>query len=119
MFDLKEDNVTLGSDEQKRISGALELLAKDPHAPREISVRLTLHIHNEYPKHMYKDHASRQVANEEEEAAAAADGFGDYDGPAPAAPAEAPAAPVAASGPTGTGPTLVSPQAPATSQPQS
>lgn len=42
--------VTLLPGEQEKIDAALEALAKDPHAPREISVRVAIHIHNEYPK---------------------------------------------------------------------
>jgi hypothetical protein len=38
--------------EEQRITDAMEALAKDPHAPREISVRLILHVHREYPKHV-------------------------------------------------------------------
>ena len=71
--------------EQKRITDALAELAKDPHAPREISVKLTLHIHNEYPKHVYKTTGKVTdllvVNNEEEEDAAVAKGYSDYAGP--------------------------------------
>lgn len=48
--ELSEKNVLLAPSEEKRIQDALTALAADPHAPREISVRLILHIHNEYPK---------------------------------------------------------------------
>lgn len=46
------DQVSMSLEEEKKIGDALEALAKDPHAPRELSVRLTIHIHNEYPKHI-------------------------------------------------------------------
>jgi hypothetical protein len=51
-FEIKSENVNLSAEEENRIAVALEALAKDPHAPREISVKLTIHIHNEYPKHV-------------------------------------------------------------------
>lgn len=50
MFDMQ--GVSAANGEEKRVQDALDALALDPHAPREISVRLTLHIHNEYPKHV-------------------------------------------------------------------
>lgn len=43
---------TILPGEEKKVQAALDDLAKDPHAPRDISVRYTLHIHNEYPKHV-------------------------------------------------------------------
>lgn len=43
---------TMALGEQERIDKALAALAKDPHAAREITVRFTLHVHNEYPKHV-------------------------------------------------------------------
>ena len=51
-FEIKSENVNLSADEEKKIQDALDALAKDPHAPREVSVKLTLHIHHEYPKHV-------------------------------------------------------------------
>lgn len=78
-FEIKDENVSLGADEEKKISDALEALSKDPHAPREISVKLTLHIHNEFPKIVYRGKESRSVANEAELEAAAKDGYGPYD----------------------------------------
>lgn len=57
--------------EQKRIAEAIEALAKDHHAPREITVRLTLHVHHEYPKHVpakdVKGNAITKIANNAEE----------------------------------------------------
>ncbi len=38
--------------EVERVGAAVKALAKDPHAPREVSVRVVLHVHNEYPKHV-------------------------------------------------------------------
>lgn len=71
--------------EQKRIDDALDALAKDPHAPREISVRVRLHIHHEYPKSLFKGKASRIVNSATEEKAAVEDGFGAF---VPEAPEE-------------------------------
>lgn len=48
MFD--DENVSLAAADEQRIKDALAALRKDPHAAREISVTLSLHIHNEYPK---------------------------------------------------------------------
>ena len=87
---------SISLDEQKRITDALAELEKDPHAPREISVKLTLHVHNEYPKHVYKTTGKVTellvVNNEEEEEDAIAKGYGDYVAPvteeATAAPAQ-------------------------------
>lgn len=91
------EGVTLAEGEEKRINDALDALAKDPHAPREISVRFTLHIHNEYPKHVTigtsKDGSTivQVVNNPDEEKAALAS-----IAPAPSDPvaSSAPAAPV-------------------------
>jgi len=82
---LDSDGVTLGAGEDKRIQDALEALAKDPHAPRELTVRITLHIHNEYPKHLHKAGKFIIANNEAEEAAAKADGYGKYVAPTPEA----------------------------------
>jgi hypothetical protein len=38
--------------EIERVEGALKHLQEDPHAPRELSVRVIVHVHNEYPKHV-------------------------------------------------------------------
>lgn len=71
----EDENVKIAAGEEQRIQDALAALAKDPHAPREISVRFILHIHNEYPKHVTvgkdKDGVAitQIVANEAEEAA--------------------------------------------------
>jgi hypothetical protein len=71
-FEIKSENVNLSAEEEKRIADALDALAKDPHAPREISVKLTLHIHHEYPKHVTvgkdkDDNPIVKVANNEDE----------------------------------------------------
>lgn len=70
------EGVTLAEGEEKRITDALDALTKDPHAPREISVRFTLHIHNEYPKHVTvgvdkDDQPIVKVVNSEDEEKAA------------------------------------------------
>jgi hypothetical protein len=52
---------------------------KDPHAPREVTLKAILHIHNDFPKMLYKGKETRTVGNADAEAAAAKDGFGPYD----------------------------------------
>jgi len=47
--------------EQKRIDDAVEALAKDPHAPNELSVRIRIHVHNEYPKHLGYDGEGKDI----------------------------------------------------------
>lgn len=70
---------TIPASEVERVEVAVRELAKDPHAPREISVKANLHVHNDYPEVLYKGKETRSVANEEEKAAAAKDGFDAYD----------------------------------------
>ena len=54
--------------EEERIQAAVEALVNDPHAPRQISVTVRLHVHHEYPKHV----AGKIVNSEAEEEAAIA-----------------------------------------------
>lgn len=35
-----------------RAEKALAALKEDPHAPRTLDVKILLHVHNEYPKHV-------------------------------------------------------------------
>lgn len=77
MFGLPK-GVSISIAEEKRVTDGLEALSKDPHAPREISVSLTLHVHNEYPKLLYKGKDSVTVADEAGEEKAIADGFGKF-----------------------------------------
>jgi hypothetical protein len=60
---LEIEGASISLGEEKRIKDAIDVLAKDPHAPREISVKLTLHVYNEYPKHVLvgKDKDDRPV----------------------------------------------------------
>ena len=74
--------VDLAHGEEQRIADAIEQLRKDPHAPRTISVTVTLHLHNEYPKHV----AGKLVNSAEEEAAALAAAKKAADPEAPAEP---------------------------------
>jgi len=69
---LSDENVTIEAGGEERIRQALDALEKDPHAPREVSLKFTLHIHNEYPKHVTvgkdKDEAPvTKIANSAEE----------------------------------------------------
>jgi hypothetical protein len=52
MFMSLPSGASLNPADFKRIEEALKELAKDSHAPREISVKVRLHVHNEYPKHV-------------------------------------------------------------------
>lgn len=61
----KERLSVLAPGEQERIDAALDELDKDPHAPREITVKYVLHIHHEYPKAV----GDKTANNAEEEAA--------------------------------------------------
>ncbi len=78
-FEINDAEVTLGAGEEKRISDAVEALKKDPHAPRELQIKVTIHVHNEYPKHLYKGKESVIVNGEDEEAAKIAEGFGKFE----------------------------------------
>jgi hypothetical protein len=49
-FDI--EGVTPAGGEEERVKAAIAELEKDPHAAHDITVRLTLHIHREYPKHV-------------------------------------------------------------------
>lgn len=52
--------------EQARIDAAVEALKEDPHAPNELSIRIRIHVHNEYPKHLgYDEEGKDVVANDE------------------------------------------------------
>jgi hypothetical protein len=46
------EGATISALEVKRVEEALAELAKDNHAPREITLTATLHVHHEYPKHV-------------------------------------------------------------------
>jgi hypothetical protein len=50
MLKLEIAEASISLDEEKSIHKAIDAIRNDPHAPREISVRLMLHVHNEYPK---------------------------------------------------------------------
>jgi hypothetical protein len=70
---------TIGAAEVERVQQAMAELAKDPHAPREITLKATLHVHREYPKTLYKGKEIRQVADASAEKAAVEAGFGPYE----------------------------------------
>lgn len=75
---LDDHSISILPGEEKRAEDALAALAKDPHAPNEISLRFRLHVHHEYPKMLYKDRAHKhtlKVANEAEEKAAIEQGY--------------------------------------------
>lgn len=70
---------TISAGEVERVNQAMKELAKDAHAPREITLTATLHIHHEYPKTLYKGKETRSVADASAEEAAMEAGFGPYD----------------------------------------
>jgi hypothetical protein len=94
-MELNIERATIENGGEEKLRSALAALAKDPHAPREVSVKFTLHVHNEYPKHVVvgKDKdgndVTKIVANEDEEDAAL------VTAPVVAGPALVPPAPVA------------------------
>ncbi|MGH9505237.1 MAG: hypothetical protein ACRD20_20480 [Terriglobales bacterium] len=69
------EGVDISEQEAQRVEAALTALDKDPHAPREISIKLTLHVHNEFPKHVKVGEdadgnaITKIAANDKEEAA--------------------------------------------------
>lgn len=75
-----EKSYRLAPGEDKRISDALAELAKDPHAPRTLTVTVNLHVHNEYPKILYKGAANTPITVKDlsAEDAAIADGYGAF-----------------------------------------
>lgn len=64
--------------EQAKIDAAKAALAADPHASREVLVKVRLHQHNEYPKMLYKGKQNIVVQSEEEKDKAEADGYGPF-----------------------------------------
>lgn len=73
------EGATISPEEVERVHQAMKELAKDPHAPREITVKAVLHIHHEYPRVLYKGKETRSVADAGQQEAAASEGFGPYD----------------------------------------
>lgn len=49
---LEIEGATIEAGGEEKIRKALAVLEQDTHAPREVSVKFTLHVHNEYPKHI-------------------------------------------------------------------
>lgn len=77
MFD-KMQGVSIVPEEEQKVVDALAALRKDSHAPREVSVKLVLTVHREYPKHVVVGKneegkpITKVVGNEQEEKAALA-----------------------------------------------
>lgn len=81
-----EKSYRLAPGEDKQIADALAELVKDPHAPRSLSVKVNLHVHNEYPKLLYKGVGGKDsvtVKDAAGEEQAIADGYGAF-APVPA-----------------------------------
>jgi hypothetical protein len=67
--------------EEERIKKALEELGKDNHAPRELTIKVTLHVHHDYPKVLYKGAGTakaKHVNSIDEETEATTDGYGAF-----------------------------------------
>lgn len=62
----ENERMTLAPGEDKKIKAALAALAANPHAPREVAVKVLINIHQEYPKHV-----NGKVVNSAEEETAA------------------------------------------------
>lgn len=79
---------SLAQGEYERIQQAVEALANDDpsksgiHAPRSLSVQVNLHVHNEFPKMVYKGKKSLVVNNQAEQENAVERGYS-LDAPAP------------------------------------
>ncbi len=73
------EGAQISAAEVERVEKAIEQLKEDKGATREMTVTVTLHLHHEYPKVVYKGKEHKAVANADEEAAAAGEGFGVYD----------------------------------------
>lgn len=75
------EGASVSIEEIKKVSDALAELEKDPHAPRELDIHVTIHIRNEYPKMLYKGTGKStplSVASSDEEQKARDNGYGDY-----------------------------------------
>ena len=73
------DGAVFAPGARTAIEDALKTLKADPHAPREVSVNVILHLHHEYPKHVVvgkteKDEPITRVVHSAEEEAALGDG---------------------------------------------
>jgi hypothetical protein len=67
----------LAHGEFDRIKKAVEELEKDSHAPRDLSAKIRIHVHHEYPKALYLgSKKSVVVQNAKEEQEARSKGFG-------------------------------------------
>lgn len=67
---------TFAHGELKRIEAAVEALANDHNSPRELTAKVILHVHHEYPKHIVvgkdkNDNPITKVVNSKEEELAA------------------------------------------------
>jgi hypothetical protein len=46
------EGASVNAGEIERVEKGIEALKKDPHAPRFLTIGVTLHVYNEYPKHI-------------------------------------------------------------------
>lgn len=73
------DGATISAAEVERVEQAMEKLKEDKGAAHELTIMVTLHVHHEYPKTLYKGKEAKTVADSDAEAVAAKDGFGPYE----------------------------------------
>jgi hypothetical protein len=73
------DGATISAAEVERVEEAMAQLEEDKGAAHSMTVTVSLRIHHEYPKTLYRGKDSTVVVSAAEEAGAAKDGFGPYD----------------------------------------
>lgn len=73
------DGATISAAEVERAEKAMEQLKEGKGAAHELTITVTLRLHHEYPKTLYKGKEAKTVADSDTEAAAAKDGFGPYE----------------------------------------
>lgn len=76
---MSEYEIVNGAEIDAAIESAKQALEKDASSPREVTVTVKLHKHEEYPKTLYRGKETKAVADADSEAAAAKEGFGPYD----------------------------------------
>lgn len=70
------EGATISAAEVERVEKAMEKLAEDKGASHQVTVTVTLRIHHEYPKTLYKGKEVKVVEDSDAEKAAIKDGFG-------------------------------------------
>jgi hypothetical protein len=74
------EGAVIAAEEVARVLARVgDAVARVEGAVEELMVKVTLHVHHEYPKVLYKGQETRSVADADQQAAAEKDGFGPYD----------------------------------------